>query len=145
MADEIHLTAEGHRALREAEQLCWRMNVAIETPEHLLAGALLVLGDTGTVGLPDRARVEEALLLIHGAGESVLRDQVMPSPGAHAALNHAVRMMREAGGYAFGAKDLALGVITSGEVNPLFYRALGASGEMLVALIRGPESHEAGR
>ncbi|MDW8047589.1 MAG: hypothetical protein RMK15_09965 [Chloroflexota bacterium] len=135
MAEEVRLTAEGQRALREAEQLCWRMNVAIEAPEHLLAGALLVLGESGTVGLPDRTRIEEALLLVHGAGAERLREQVMPSPGARAALNHAVRRLREAGGTDFGARELALGVIESGEVNPLFYRGLGISRDELARLI----------
>lgn len=114
------------------------MNVAIETPEHLLAGALLVLGDAAIVGLPDRAKIEEALLLVHGAGEGVLREQVMPSPGARAALNHAIRALRETGERAFGAKELALGVIDSGKVNPLFFDSLAVSWEALAAVIRGP-------
>lgn len=135
MADEVRLTADGQRALREAEQLCWRMNVAIEAPEHLLAGALLALGDGGAVGLPDRARIEEALLLVHGAGSEPLREQVMPSPGARAALNHAVRRLREAGGRDLGAREIAHGVIDSGEVNPLFYRGLGIDREELLRLI----------
>ncbi|GBD22603.1 hypothetical protein HRbin29_00239 [bacterium HR29] len=135
MAEGVRLTPDGQRALREAEQLCWRMNVAIEAPEHLLAGALLVLGEGGSVGLPDRARIEEALLLVHGAGAEPLREQVMPSPGARAALNHAVARLREMGGSAFGARDLALGVIDSGEVNPLFYRGLGIERDELFRLI----------
>lgn len=135
MAAELRLTDDGERALREAARLCWRMNVAIESPEHLLAGALLVLGDAGTVGLPDRAQIEEALLLVHGAGAEPLRDQVLPGPAARAALTFAAARVREAGGAELDARALAVGVIDSGEVNPLFYAGLGTDREQLRALV----------
>lgn len=135
MAHEVRLTADGERALREAARLCWRMNVAIESPEHLLAGALLVLGEAGAVGLPDRAQIEEALLLVHGAGAEPLRDQVLPGPAARAALAFAASRVREAGRTELDARALALGVIDSGEVNPVFYAGLRTDREQLRGLI----------
>ncbi len=135
MAEQVRLTRDGQRALREAENLCWRTNVAIEAPEHLLAGALLALGDSGTTGLPDRARIEEALLLVCGAGSEPLHDRIVPSPTARAALDHAVRRVLEAGSSELGAREIARGVIESGEVNPLFYSGLGIDRRTLLERI----------
>lgn len=132
---ELRLTADGERALREAENLCWRMNVAIEAPEHLLAGALIVLEEEGCMGLPGRDQIEAALEAIVGRGASQLTDNVMPGPSARAALNHAVRAVREAGHATIDARATALGVLDSGELHPMFAGALGTSAEDLRKLI----------
>lgn len=135
---ELRLTADGERALREAENFCWRMNVAIEAPEHLLAGALVVLEEEGVAGLPARELVEAALEHIVGRGTTSLTDNVMPGPSARAALNHAVRAVREAGHATIDARAIAIGVIDSGELHPMFVGALGTTAD---ALRRGIASH----
>ena len=43
MERRVALTADAQRALEEGARLCREANLAIFTPEHLLAGALLAL------------------------------------------------------------------------------------------------------
>ncbi|GAB4324644.1 MAG: hypothetical protein Kow0010_06720 [Dehalococcoidia bacterium] len=128
---ELRLTADGERALREAENFCWHMNVAIEAPEHLLAGALVVLAEEGWTSLPPRESIEAALEMIVGRGSAGLTDNVMPGPAARVALNHAVRAVREAGHTTIDARAIAVGVIDSGELHPMFAGALGTTSDEL--------------
>src|SRR5206468_1482283 len=82
---EIALTADGERALKEAENFCWRTNVAIVAPEHLLAGALLVLGIAGHPGAPSAEQLEAAVLASQGHGSEELSNSVMFGSGARMA------------------------------------------------------------
>ncbi len=122
---EIKLSPEGERALQEAQNFCWRANVAIVGAEHLLAGALLVLSREGHAGVPDEAALSSALMLAQGAGESAHDNQVMFGSAARDALNTTVGVARRAGLTLVTAATIAAGVIDSGEVNPMFYSSLG--------------------
>ena len=50
----VDLSEDGKRALREAENFCWAANIAIVTPEHLLAGALKGLLQSGREAISSR-------------------------------------------------------------------------------------------
>lgn len=136
MTDEITISEDGARALREAENYCWRSNVAIVTPEHLLAGALLVLGAMGVAGIPDVSSLNEAVLAVHGSGSEPLHDTIRFGSAAREALNAMAEELQEAGGTVVDARVIASGVIESGEVNPMFYSALGERRDQLLAAVR---------
>jgi hypothetical protein len=132
---EVDLDETGQRALREAENFCWRGNVAILAPEHLLAGALVVLANHGVRGLPSTEQLEAGLAAIHGTGTDTLKDNVMWGSGARTALNATAGAIRQAGGDTIDARIIAIGAIATGEVNPMFYGSAGTSREELIRLI----------
>ncbi|MBI2765969.1 MAG: hypothetical protein HYX53_08680 [Chloroflexi bacterium] len=132
---EVSLTEEGGRVLREAEQFCWRTNVAIVAPEHLLAGALLVLSQAGRPGLPPPETLEAALLDAQGSGDTELTSNVMFGSAAREAINGTALAVRQAGGTLIDARILAMGVIASGEVTPMFFGALGTTRQELMAAL----------
>lgn len=135
MTDELTLTDDAARALREAENYCWRSNVAIVAAEHLLAAALLVLGATGRDDLPPAGQIEAAVLAVHGAGSEPLSDTVMFGSAARDALEATAIRLRESGGSVIDATIIARGVIESGEVNPRFYAALATTRQDLLAAL----------
>lgn len=136
---EIGLDESGMRALRETENFCWHANVAIIAPEHLLAGALLVLGNGGVDGLPSREQLEQGLTAIQGVGSETLTDTVKWGSGARAALNAMAGAVRQAGGDTIDARLIAIGSIATDEVNPMFYGAVGTTREALLRVIEGDE------
>lgn len=129
---EITLGDDGARALQEAESFCWQANIGIVAPEHLLAGALAVLGAAGLAGMPTPEALKSALLDVQGAGDTPLTQQVMFGSAARAAMTLTARAVAEAGGSVIDARVLALGAIASDEVMPSFYAALGTTKEALV-------------
>jgi hypothetical protein len=134
MADEeqMALTEDGQRALREAEMFCYNANVAILAAEHLLAGALFCA--KGEVpGLPSHDELASALLAAHGSGSEALKEKVMWGSSARDALNSTVGALREAGQMQVSARMIAKGIIESGEIGPMFFMSLGASKADLVA------------
>jgi hypothetical protein len=128
---EVRLDESGARALREAQNFCFRADVAIVGAEHLLAGALLVLAEAGTAVVPGRQELEEALQLSQGAGSSALAEQVMFGSAAREAINDTAAAVRRAGGTIIGARELAIGAIVSGNVSPMFYASLATTREAL--------------
>lgn len=140
MAEEISLTEDGQFALQEAQSFCGRANVAIVAAEHLLAGALAVLGTERYPALPPRTALESALMISQGEGEEPLANQVMFGSAARDAINQTAYAVRQAGGTRIDARLLAAGVIESGEVSPMFYSALGATrADLLDALMQPAE------
>jgi len=128
MAEEqLSLTEDGARALQEAQNFCWRANIAIVAADHVLAGALLVLGAAGTPNLPTKEELEQALQASQGVGEPGMANQVMFGSAARDAINATAAAVRQAGGNRIDARQLALGIIESGEVHPMFFSALGRS------------------
>ena len=140
MSDEVHLTADGERALEEAQRYCGRMNVAIIGPEQVLAGALFVLGQTGHNNLPGREVLDAALLASQGSGMEPLSAKMMFGSGAREAINFVAGGVRRSGSTEITALALAAGTIASGEVGPRFFGALGTTREaLLAALSVGPD------
>lgn len=137
MSDEVHLTADGERALEEAQRYCGRMNVAIVAPEQVLAGALLVLGQAGYANLPPREALDAALLASQGSGREPLAAKMMFGSGAREAINFVAGDVRRSGGTEIGALALAAGTIGSGEVGPMFFGALGTTREALLSALGG--------
>jgi len=135
MTEPLSLSEDAALALREAENFCWRANVAILASEHILAGALVVLGRSGAAGLPGEDAVTTALAAIHGTGSAPLTDNVMWGSNARDALNRALGDLVEAGTTLVDARALALGLIASGEVNPAFYGAAGTTKQAVVAAL----------
>ena len=140
MAGEVTMGADGARALQEAETFCWRMNVAIVAPEHLLAGCLKVLNATGVTGLPTDDGIESALLLAQGMSDETLNQNVMFGSAARDAVNFTARLVREAGGGELDARTLAYGIIQSGELGPMLYSALGTTKAELLAALTADQS-----
>jgi len=134
---EVKLTHDGERALAEAQNFCWRTNVGIVAPEHVLGGALLVLGAIGAGGLPSAETIREALLAVQGVGETQLQSNVMFGSAAREAINLVAQAVVQGGGTDIGALELALGTIASDEVNPMFYASLGVAKTELVAALGG--------
>ena len=132
---EIRLSDDGNRALAEAQGFCRRANVAIVGAEHLLAGALLVLSESGTGGIPDRTALEAALMLAQGAGSDAFSEQVMFGSAAREAINSTAGAVRQGGGTVIGPRELALGTIESGNVSPMFFAAVGSGREALRAAL----------
>lgn len=133
MGEPLSLSPDGERALREAENFCWRANIAILASEHMLAGALLVLGRAGRAGLPDEAALGAGLASIYGTGSEPLSDKVTWGSNARDALNQALGALVQSGTSFVDARAIALGIIASGEVNPGFYIAAGSSKDAIVA------------
>ncbi len=136
---EIRMTDDAQRALREAERICYQTNVAIGAPEHLLAAALAILARQGTGGLPGDDALERAVLAVHAASDEELREQVMWGSAAREALNQAASGVAEAGETDIDARILALGIIDSGEVNPMFFMSAGADKGSLRAVLAAGE------
>lgn len=136
---EVTLSADGERTLREAQNLCYRMNVAIVAPEHLLAGALTVLNTAGIAGLPGIPAIEAAVMLAQGQGSGQLAENVMFGSAAREAINMIAGAVRETGGTQISALALAAGTIASGEVNPMFYESLGITRASLLAAIEAAD------
>jgi len=134
---EVKLTHDGERALAEAQNFCWRTNVGIVAPEHVLGGALLVLGAAGVEGVPSADTIREALLAVQGVGETQLQGNVMFGSAAREAINLVAQAVVQGGGTDIGALELALGTIASDEVNPMFYASLGVAKTELVAALGG--------
>jgi hypothetical protein len=134
---EVALTADGERALKEAENYCWRTNVAIVAPEHLLAGALLVLTAAGYPGAPSAEQLDAAVLASQGSGSEELSTSVMFGSGARMALNHVAAGVRGSGGTQVTALAVAAGTIDSGEVNPMFFGTLGTTKRELLQALAG--------
>jgi len=137
VAGELRLSANGERALREAEKACYAMNVAIQGAEHLLVGALLVLRSEGVEGIPEPDALERGLAMIHGSSDEQLTTNVMAGSGFRTALNETARATAARGETVVDAAVLVRGVIESGEVNPMFYGASGTSKDALLALVSG--------
>lgn len=137
---EIRLDASGEQALHEAERLCTQMNLAIQGPEHLLSGALLVLAGSGALAITAE-QVEGAIAAVHGYGEGAHKDRVMLGPGLRAALSLTAGAVGRAGGTVINATLIARGAIASGEVNPAFYGALGITKDDLAALLDTPSGN----
>lgn len=136
MTDEqLGLTDDGARALQEAQNFCWRANIAIVAAEHVLAGALLVLSQSGASQLPAKEALEAALAGAQGLGEPGMANQVMFGSAARDAINTTAGGVRAAGGTQIDARLLAAGVIESGEVNPMFFSALGRTKAEILASI----------
>ncbi len=134
---EIRLSADGELALAEGERMAADLNVAIESVEFLLAGALSVLREEGRSGLPEPHALENALRAVHGEGSTPLSDRVMPAPNLRQALNMTAGALRAEGGTTIDALVIARGMIASGEVNPAFWEDLGVSGEELAGRLEG--------
>jgi hypothetical protein len=124
---EITLSEDGTRALREAENLCWKTNVDILAPEHLLAGALLVLAGGGWAQLPGDDELMAGVTAIHASGSEALTDNVMWGSSARQALNAVAGAVQAAAGTVIDARVIAAGLMDSGEVHPMFYGAIGTS------------------
>lgn len=136
MSDEVTLSEDAGRALKEAENFCWRTNVGIVAPEHLLAGCLKVLNMAGLVGMPADDAVESALLMAQGMSEEKLTQNVMFGSAARDAVNFTARLVREAGGGEINPLTLAYGIIQSGELGPMFFSALGTTkADLLASLV----------
>ena len=137
---EIRLDEQGNRALQEAQRFCFRANVAIVGAEHLLAGALLVLSESGNAHVPDRATLESALMLTQGEGAEAFSEQVMFGSAAREAINDTAGSVRREGGTIVSARHLALSAIDSGNVSPMFYASLGTSRETLREILASAAS-----
>ncbi len=132
---EVTLSANGERALKEAENACWRANVAIVAPEHLLGAALLVMIAEGEIAAPTAAQVEAAMLASQGMGAGTLDKNVMFGSGARAAINFTAGAVRNEGGSVIDARALAIGTIASDEVNPAFFASLGMTRQGLLGAV----------
>ena len=133
--DEIRLTDDGERALKEAQNFCWRHHVGIVGAEHVLAGALVVAQQHGLAGLPTRENIEAAVVSCVGAGSAALTQDVMFGSQAREVISETARRLRESGGTELDSRTLAAGAVASGEVMPVFYSSLGiARGELLALL-----------
>lgn len=131
MSEEVTLSEDGARALREAQNFCFRANVAIVGAEHLLAGALLVVSEGGNDRVPPAPALEAALMLAQGHGDATLSTQVMFGSAARDAMNAIAGAVRAAGHTSIDAPTIALGAIDSGEVNPMFFSSLGKTKDEL--------------
>ena len=131
MTQEVHLSEEGGRVLGEAEQFCRQSHLSILAPEHLLGAALLVLGETHA-GLPTPEEVASAFLATQGMGSEPTDGKVMFGSAARDAINMVAGDVRRAGRQAIDARAIAVGVIQSGEVNPMFFSTLGWSKDRLL-------------
>lgn len=136
---EVTLAPDGERTLREAQNLCYHTNVAIVAPEHLLAGALTVLNAAGITGLPGAEAIGSAMVASQGQGSEQISENVMFGSAAREAINGIAGAVREAGGTQITALILAAGTVASGEVNPMFYEALGTTKAALIAALEAAD------
>ena len=142
MPNEITLAESASRAMQEAENFCWRANVGIVAPEHLLAGCLKVLNAAGHPGLPPDDHLESALLMAQGMSEETLTQNVMFGSAAREAINFTARLVAQAGGGEIDPLTLAYGIIQSGELTPMFFTALATTkSELLHALTNNDDDN----
>ena len=139
---EVSLSPDAGCALQEAENYCWRANVGIVAPEHLLAGCIRVLNAAGFPGLPSDEQVEQALLMAQGMSEDALTQNVMFGSAARDAVNFTARLVREAGGGEIDTLTLAYGIIQSGELGPMLFSAMGTTKAELVEALTNPANSE---
>ncbi len=137
MEQRVGLTPDARQAMAAGVELCRRANLAIFTPEHLLGGALAVLAGTGRPGLPSLEAIEPALAMVHGSSDEAPPDEVSFAPGTRVVLESLAAAIVRVGRDSMGAHDLALGVIASGEVVPMFFSAMGVTRDELLAAIQG--------
>ncbi|MCC6382000.1 MAG: hypothetical protein IT304_05790 [Dehalococcoidia bacterium] len=135
---EVDLSPDAQRALREAQNLCWRANVAIVAAEHVLAGALVVLAGEGGPGLPPAEAVAGAMVTSQGSGSTTLSDTMMFGSSARDAISAAAVLVRAEGRSTIDARLLARATVASGEVSPGFYASLGTSQAELLAVLTVP-------
>lgn len=138
---EVVLTEDGERALKEAQNFCWRHHVAIVAGEHVLAGALVVAQQNGLKGLPTRENIEAAVVACVGTGSEQLSSNVMFGSAARDVINETARRLAAADGTRLDALTLARVAIESGEVGPRFYDALGTTKGELLTLLSGEAAH----
>ena len=131
----VGLDDDARLALFAGERFCRDANVAILVPEHLLAGALLVLHHRGVAGLPGAGELESALALVVGTGADVPADEVSLGPAVQAVLASVAGAAAEAGRDTLSARDLAVAVILAGEAVPMFYGAMGTTRDGLLAAL----------
>ncbi len=130
------MTRYGELAFERAQELCIATNLGIVTPEHLLTGALIVLAESqGDVILPSLEVMARALIAVQGVGETAPEGLPMFGSAARQAIAACAATVQQAGGTDVGALELALGTIASGEVNPMFYGALGLTKLELIAAL----------
>ena len=132
---ELRLGDDGNEALAEAQRFCARANVAIVGAEHLLAGALAVLGREGDSTVPDRATLESALMLAQGEGSAAFAERLMFGSSAREAISGAAATVGGTGRLVISARDLAIGTIDSGNVSPIFFAGLGVARDTLRAAL----------
>ena len=132
MSNGLTLAPDASQALEEAQNLCQQANIAIVAPEHLLAGALLVLSGSGVASLPGEAQLRSAAFAAQGTSAEPLSTNVMFGSAAREAINFVAREVRRAGGTEITAAALAAGTITSNEVGPMFFSVLGLSRDALL-------------
>lgn len=133
---ELRLTGGAELALGRAQELCEATNTGIVAPEHLLAGALIVLAQEDAMpGIPDLEAVVGALVATLSVGEEPLEGAPMFGSSAREALSVCVRTVQQRGSDELAALDLAFGTIASGEVNPMFYDALQMSKQDLISIL----------
>jgi hypothetical protein len=140
MTQEIRLSADAEAALGAAQRMCYEMNVAIVAPEHVLAGALLVLAQSGYSGVPAAEAIESAVMASQGAGDTALDTNVMFGSSAREAINFVASVVRRSGGTEITAGHVAAGTILSGEVGPMFFSALGTTREGLLEALASGEA-----
>ena len=78
-----------------------------------------------------------ALELIHGIGEDVPPDDISFGPGARSVLDAVALDIIQAGRDSIGARELAGGVVRSGEATPMFLTAMGTSQAGLLSALTG--------
>jgi len=76
----VSLSPEAERIFQVADTLCFRLGLAIVTPEHVLAAALIILSETGVTGLPSAEALIEAAVAVHGSSDEPLANDVMWGP-----------------------------------------------------------------
>ena len=133
---ELRLRPDGELAFERAQELCVATNLGIVTPEHLLTGALIVLAEEqGVAGLPATEVMAKALISTQSVGETRPDSPPMFGSAARQAIATCAATVQQVGGTDLGALELALGTIASGEVNPMFYGALGRTKQELIAAL----------
>ncbi len=135
-SDELTLTPDAARALRDAQALCYRASCAIITPEHLLAACLLQLQAAGLAGLPDPSTIQHALAATVGLGEDPLDRDVVFGSAAREAIARAAAAARAAGLSSITTRTLAAALVESGECSPMFFASLGMPRTALLEVLR---------
>jgi hypothetical protein len=131
---QLRLTPDGEEALREAQRLCFRANVAIVSAEHLLCGALAVLHGLGC-DVPAPGLIAEALTISQGAGGTAHSHQLMFGSAARAAMDAVADRVARSGSAAIDAAAIARGTIESGELSPMVFAALRTTRDALLAAL----------
>jgi len=133
----VSLSPEAERIFQVADTLCYRLGLAIVTPEHVLAAALIILSETGVTGLPSAEALIEATVTVHGSSDEPLANDVMWGSAARDALSATVRDAAASGTAIIDPRAFVLGVLNSGHANPGFLAAAGTTGEGIRAALNG--------